>query len=121
MKKLLFATLLLAACGGGESAPAPKAEAPKAPEGEAAKVDGKAIYDQYCVSCHQADGTGMGGKMAPDFTQDKARLAKADADLEKSVKDGMTGDIGTMPPWGSTLKDDQIKAVVGYMKATFGK
>ena len=45
---------------------------------------------------------------------------KTDEALMASIKNGKTGAIGTMPPWGGTLNDEQIKAVLGYVKTTFG-
>ena len=83
-------------------------------------VDGKAVFMQYCVACHGADGKGNGG-LAASFVDDPARLAKSDAELSKTIKEGKQGALGMMPPWGDTLSDDQISAVLGYIRADFGK
>ena len=134
--RTLSAILLaaLVACGGGEAPKAP--EAPPAPTpapvpaappppaapvaaAPAAPVDGAAIYKQYCETCHGADGKGNNG-LAANYVDDKTRLAKPDEELINSIKNGKTGTVGTMPPWGPVLNDEQIKAVLGYVRTTYG-
>jgi mono/diheme cytochrome c family protein len=130
---------LLVACGGEPAAPpapapAPEAPAPApAPEPEAPTVApltaadippgdaeaGKEVYTTYCVACHQADGTGMGGMLAADFTKDVERMAKSDAELLTSIRDGVTSKRGTMPPWGQSLSDQQRSDALAYIRATF--
>jgi cytochrome c oxidase cbb3-type subunit 3 len=127
---VLLPVLVLAACGGSEPAPAPEA-APAAPAKTApakaepaaaakaaAAPDGEAIYNQYCVACHGADGkgnNGLGGSYA------EVLPGKTDAELIASIKNGKTSATGAaMPPWGGTLKDDQIKAVLEYVKGKYG-
>jgi len=81
---------------------------------------GEVVYNQYCVACHQADGTGMNGMLAGNFVADKDRLAKSDEELIASIRDGVTGKIGTMPPWGATLSEQDMANVLAYIRATFG-
>lgn len=98
-----------------EAAPAadkPAATADAKPEGP----DGKAIYTQYCVACHGADGKGNNG-LGGDYSV--VLKDRDDAELIASIKNGKTGSIGTMPPWGAVLKDDQIAAVLDYVKTEF--
>ncbi|MCP4804302.1 MAG: cytochrome c [Proteobacteria bacterium] len=102
-----------------EPEPEPAAEAPAAKPGDAEA--GKVVYDQYCVACHQADGTGMNGMLAASFVTDKDRLAKSDDELLTSIRDGMTGSIGMMPPWGTTLDQKQMEDSLAYIRATFGE
>jgi mono/diheme cytochrome c family protein len=133
-RMLIIAALALTACGADDKpaetpaakpaaakpapapAPAPKAEAKPA---AANAVDGKGIYNQYCVACHGPDGKGNNG-LAASYVDDPARLAQADDILIKSIKEGKQGDVGVMPPWGGTLNDEQITAVLGYIRAEFG-
>ncbi len=144
MSKLIALTLLLVACGGSEApttapapAPAPaalpetKAPAPTdaAPAGDAtadaAKADaaggnsdGEQVYTQYCIACHQADGKGMNGTLAGDFTS--GRLAdKTDDELLASIRDGYTGKVGAMPAWKGVLTDEQMKAALDYVKTKY--
>lgn len=135
MSKFTLLALLAVGCGGSP-APAPATEAPpaeapaaeapaaeapaaEAPAADAGALDGKALYEANCQTCHQADGTGMVGetKLAGNY---KERLHKSDDELFNSIKNGKTGEIGAMPPWGPTLSDDQIKAVLAYVRATYG-
>lgn len=129
---VLLPVFVLAACGDTEPAPAPEAApaaAAKAAPAEAAPAaaakapaaaapDGEAIYNQYCVACHGADGkgnNGLGGSYADVLP------GKTDAELIASIKNGKTSATGAaMPPWGGTLKDDQIEAVLGYVKSKYG-
>jgi cytochrome c oxidase subunit II len=139
---LIFA-FALTACGGSDPAPAPAPEqpaaekpapeaAPEAAPGAAADAApaaaaagggdaeaGKAVYNTYCLACHQADGTGMGGALAADFVGDKARLAKSDAELLASIENGIAGT--TMIAWGGQLDETKRKDVLAYIRATFGK
>jgi mono/diheme cytochrome c family protein len=136
MRRFAMLLTLTAACAG-DPAPAPAA-APPAPAPAPAPVPpatpasassaaaagdaeaGKAVYTQYCVPCHQADGSGMNGMLAANFKADKSRLAKSDDELLKSIREGYQGKVGQMPPWGSTLNDQQMRDVLGYVRATFG-
>ncbi len=101
-----------------EAAPAP-APAP-APEAAAAVAapNGEQIYNQYCVVCHGADGKGNNG-LGGDYS---AVLAgKTDEQLMKSIKEGKVGANGSaMPPWGGTLNDEQIMAVLTHVKGKYG-
>lgn len=133
-RMLIIAAMALTACGAddkpaetpaaktaaAEPAPAPApAPAPEAKPAAAAAVDGKAIYNQYCVACHGPDGKGNNG-LAASYVDDPSRLAQTDEALIKSIKEGKQGDIGVMPPWGGTLNDEQITAVIGHIRAEFG-
>lgn len=81
---------------------------------------GERVFLTYCVGCHQPDGRGMNGKLAADFVGDPGRLAKPDAALTRSIKAGMQGKIGAMPPWGAVLKDQQVVDVIAFLRARFG-
>ena len=134
MRKLIVAALFLAACGGSSETPAPAPAAPApapepaaapapAPTPEAAPTaaaggEGEAVYKQYCIACHQADGKGMNSTLAGDFTS--GRLGeKTDEQLLTSIREGFTGTIGAMPAWKGVLTDDQMKAALEYVKATY--
>jgi len=135
-RSVLFVSLFLVACGADDAPTAAPADAPaadpappaaqataktaeKPPADAPADIDGKAIYNQYCVACHGADGKGNNG-LAANYVDDKTRLAQSDEVLIQSIKEGKQGKVGVMPPWGGTLDDGQIKAVLGYIRAEFG-
>jgi caa(3)-type oxidase subunit IV len=84
-------------------------------------VAGATVYTTYCVACHQADGKGMDGKLAANFVDDPTRLSKSDEELLASIRDGTTGTIGTMPPWGAALSAQQRVDVLAYVRATYGR
>ena len=121
---------LLALASGpalAQKKPAPKAPAKKAaPAGipAASLVQGKSIYNQYCLTCHQADGGGVDG-LNPPLTKtdyvlgDKTRLTKV-------LLNGLQGvDINDEPynnvmPSQDFLTDQQIAAVLTYVRNNFG-
>jgi mono/diheme cytochrome c family protein len=93
-----------------------------------ALADGASDYATYCSTCHGTEGKGDGAAAAamdpkPANLADKAFYAtRDDATLTKAIKEGgpAVGKSAMMAPWGSVLKDDQIKAVITHMK-TFVK
>ena len=125
----LAAALVLGACGnkeekaGGEQAAAGQQAAAKAGGDHALPGDpekGKAVYEQYCQSCHGPDGKGNGGTTGADFVGDKSRLAKSNEDLLKSIREGTQGKIGMMPAQKDILSDEQMKDALAYIRKTFG-
>ncbi len=98
----------------------------KAVPAGAGDVDGKAIYMTRCVSCHQQNGQGIVGVFPPlDGTEwvqgDKGRLIRI-------LLDGLTGETtvkgvvysGAMPPWKTFLDDEQIAAVLTFIRSSWG-
>ncbi len=83
-------------------------------------LSGKAVFETRCVACHQSDGRGMQGLLAADFVGDKARLAKSDAELLTSIREGLNGSVGVMPPWDGVLTEQEQKAVLQYIREAFG-
>jgi cytochrome c5 len=85
---------------------------------------GKVIYQQSCLACHGADGAGAFPGV-PDLTEVNGSLAKPDITLIKNITDGYQspGSPMAMPPKGGnpSLTDDNIKAVLGYMREEFSK
>lgn len=80
---------------------------------------GEKVYRLYCVACHQPDGRGLpvpGG--AANFVDDKSRLAKTDAQLLEVITNG--NEAKAMPAFGAILPPGQRRAVLAYIRATFG-
>ncbi len=100
-----------------------RASAPTQPEfaENSPQARGAEVFKTTCQACHQADGRGMDGQLAADFIGDPSRLAKTDAELLTSIRKGMTGSIGTMPPWGGVLDEEQTRDVLSYIRAAFGE
>jgi len=78
---------------------------------------GGAVYANWCVACHQADGRGLDGLLAADFVADPARLDRPDAELLEVIREGRTGTA--MPPWGKGLTEEQMADALAYIRATF--
>ncbi len=87
---------------------------------------GRRIYATFCVTCHQADGSGGGLPGAPqlaaaNFRQrgPEAPLAKSDEALLKVIAEGAEGK--PMPPFGAVLQPGQIRDVLAYLRVAFGE
>jgi mono/diheme cytochrome c family protein len=73
-------------------------------------------FAQKCAGCHAADGSGatVVGKSAhiPDLRSPQVQN-QADPDVEKVIANGK----GTMPAFGTSLSNDEIKGLVVYVRA----
>ena len=87
-------------------------------------LTGKEIFHGTCVSCHGVDGKGA-FPGAPDFTRRDGPLSKPDDVLIDHVTNGFQspGSPMAMPPKGGNPNLDEvgIKAVISYLRKTFGK
>jgi len=85
---------------------------------------GKSIYEQTCVACHGADGTGLMPGV-PDFTAADGPLSKPADLLLQHISDGFQspGSPMAMPAKGGNpaLNEADIRAVLGYVKGRFGR
>lgn len=87
---------------------------------------GKVVYQKYCLSCHQADGSGV-PNMNPTLIQTKWILGPK-AILIHQVLKGSKGKVeiegetfhNTMPALGQTLSDRQVADVLTYVRNSFG-
>jgi cytochrome c6 len=73
------------------------------------------IYKAKCVACHAADGTGstLGKKMgAHDFHSPEVQKM-SDDDLSAAIAKGKD----KMPGYEKTLKPDDIKGLVAYVRS----
>lgn len=101
---------------------AKSAEAPKAVD---PMVLGRRVYNN-CTTCHQQDGGGVAGAYPP--LAGSEIVAGAPEQLAAILLHGLHGPLrvkgveynGEMPEWGSKLKDEQIAAVMTYIRASFG-
>jgi cytochrome c oxidase cbb3-type subunit 3 len=85
---------------------------------------GKNLYGHFCASCHGQSGKGDGPAAAalnpkPRDHTDKETMSKlSDDELLKVIKNGgaSVGKSPLMPAWGASLKDEQIKDVIAYVR-----
>ena len=81
--------------------------------------EAKAIWDKQCKKCHAEDGSGktkLGEKLEIKDYTDPASLAEwSDEDLFNATKDGVDG--SKMKGYGDKLSDEEINALVAYMRA----
>ena len=79
------------------------------------EATGQAVYEAACAGCHMPDGRGAVGAAAyPSLRQD-GRLAAAAYPVTRVLRGK-----GAMPPLGRTLSDEQVAAVVDYIRTSFG-
>jgi len=118
MKSLLCALAALAVVFTAVSA---------APDKASLMKRGQAIYNEYCKTCHQANGQGLGTVYPP--------LAKSDylkntpmPQIIKEVVNGKSGKLkvngkeynGVMAPLPKKYTDDDIASVITYVYNSFG-
>jgi cytochrome c6 len=98
----ILGLLLCAACG----VLAPSAQA---------QTGGEALYKSKCAGCHGADGKGQTAVGKADNIRDLGS-----ADVQAQSDDAIAGIIGNgkgkMPAYGKSLKPDQIKDLVTYIR-----
>lgn len=81
----------------------------------ALRASGKETYAQYCASCHAPDG---GGLIGPNLADDHSIHGPSPAQIYHVVNEGVLAK--GMPPWGKTLKPEQLRAVVAYVTSLRG-
>ena len=84
-------------------------------------ADVKENWEKNCTKCHGPDGKGktkMGEKLAiKDYTDAKVQEALKDDAMTKAIKEGVKdGDKTKMKGFGDVLSDDEIKALVKYVR-----
>jgi cytochrome c6 len=74
------------------------------------------LYGTKCAACHGPDGKGQTAVGKADNIRDLAA-----ADVQKQSDEDLTATItngkGKMPAYGKSLKPDQIKGLVAYIRS----
>ena len=100
--------------------PAPANDAPPLTAEEQKQfAAGSEIYKSVCAGCHQPDGRGM-EKMAPSLVETRYTSGADASAAARILLAGKEGPIGLMPPLGGALNDDQIAAVLTYVRREWG-
>jgi glucose/arabinose dehydrogenase/cytochrome c551/c552 len=84
----------------------------------AQSLDGQQLYQQYCASCHKPDGKGVkdifpalnGSVVVKDSVQQLTSL----------ILNGRNGKNGSAMPAFSFLKENEIQALVNYIRNNWG-
>ena len=85
---------------------------------------GRRVFQIYCLVCHQASGLGTPGQFPPLAGSEWA-LAQSPNRIIRLVLNGGQGPIevkgqvysaAAMPPWKDLLKDEDIAAVLTYVR-----
>jgi mono/diheme cytochrome c family protein len=84
-------------------------------------ADAKENWEKNCTKCHGADGKGktkMGEKAGvKDYTDAKVQAELKDDAMTKAIKEGVKdGEKTKMKGFGDALSDDEIKALVKYVR-----
>jgi mono/diheme cytochrome c family protein len=109
-----FMAILLMTCAGSTVAGAQSANflstTTRYPE-----ASGEALYDAICQGCHMADARGATGAGTYPALAADAKLEVAGYAVLVVVQGQRA-----MPPFGYALSDEQIAAVVNYVRTHFG-
>lgn len=87
--------------------------------------NGAAVFNTNCASCHQSDG--KGGATAPALAGNPLVTGPANKVIH-IVKNGLTGAVtvngksynGIMPAWKGVISNDDIAAVITYVRSSWG-
>ena len=77
--------------------------------------DGEAIYRNVCAGCHMPDGRGAAGAGAYPALTRNTKLEAAGYSVLLVVNGRKA-----MPPFGQQLDDNQVAAVVNYIRGNLG-
>nr|WP_216856228.1 cytochrome c [Acidisphaera sp. S103] len=87
---------------------------------------GKTVYDARCASCHGAQGQGEPSRYPPLAGNQSIQMESAVNPIRMVLNGGYPPGTATnpmpygMPPFAQFLSDDQIAAVVSYIRSAWG-
>jgi glucose/arabinose dehydrogenase len=105
LRRFVGVALAATVLGAAAAAPSLFAQAAQPPRGIVS------TFTQVCANCHGA--TGSGGS-APSLLDDSWTHGGSDAEIAASIKNGWPGT--PMPPFGATLNEQDIRAMVIYIR-----
>lgn len=81
-------------------------------------AQGEAKFAEVCAACHQANGQGLAG-LAPSLLH--SRIVTGDPRvLARVVLNGKVRENLVMPPWKGALDDENLSAVLTYVRRAWG-
>ena len=131
---MLFAILMLSACGGSKDEPEAAPAAAEEAEAEAEPVEeavaqgdaesGQSLYMASCTACHGPEGKGIEG-LGKDMTTSEFIADLSDSELVDFIKVGRdagdpanTTGVAMLPKGGNpTLTDEQLIDIVAYVRS----
>jgi len=95
---------------------------------ETIRRQGREYYALYCAACHQGNGQGLAGQFPPlagsEWVQGEGpnRVVRIVLNAVAGPIDvkGTHFDSAAMPPWKPTLSDEQIAAILTYIRSEWG-
>ena len=102
----------------------PDTAAPPEPDG--GQASGSEAFTQNCAPCHGAGGRGVAGAFPPlamsDWVTGEARTPVRIVlfGLQGSMQVGGAAFNGTMPAFGARLTDQEVAAVLSYVRSSWG-
>jgi cbb3-type cytochrome c oxidase subunit III len=75
---------------------------------------GKEIFASTCADCHRENGQGLPGTFPA--LNNNPFVAGAPQPVIATVLNGLKGNLGQMPAWKDKLDDNQIAAVITYIR-----
>ena len=92
-----------------------------------AQQGGKELYQLYCAACHGNDGVGPEGNVNPPLARSEWLQGGPERAIS-AVLNGLTGPIEVrgamynlqMPPQGAVLSDEQLAAIMTYIRSSWG-
>jgi mono/diheme cytochrome c family protein len=100
---------------------------PKSPV-EKIRRDGRNYYTLYCSPCHQGTGQGLAGQYPP-LAGSEWVVGEGPNRVARIVLNAVAGpievkgthfDSAAMPPWKPVLSDEQIAAILTYIRSEWG-
>ncbi len=105
----------------------PRGTAPIPDEFQPVLLRGARLYEQHCVDCHGADGRGA----PPAYPGLAAHASMTSATPVNAIRLVLNGGFPPstagnprpygMPPFGTALSDDEVAAVVSYVRNRWGQ
>ena len=105
---------------------APEVSGIPAPESSLLMSFGQTVYSTHCAICHAADGRGMPPDYPPLAGNPSIQMESSVNPIRMVLNGGFPpGTAGNpmpygMPPFAQTLSDDEVAAVVTYIRAVWG-
>lgn len=91
------------------------------------KAKGQKLYNEYCKTCHQENGKGLGSVYPPLAGSDYLK-SKSKAEIIKAVTGGLKGEItvngkkfnGVMAPLPTKYTDQDVADILTYVYGSWG-